>query len=69
LASAACFLAMLLIMTVAALFVMSFTNLNIAQGSMQDRGTLKGEVVAIDNVHNARTMTLRSSQIGQFPND
>jgi hypothetical protein len=56
-------------MTVAVLFFMSFMNEGLAQGSMLDKGTVKGEVVAIDNAHNMRTMTLRSDQIGQFPNN
>jgi hypothetical protein len=67
--SSARFLAVLFIMTVASLFIMSFTTAALAQGNMQgDRGSLKGEIVAIDNVHNVKTLTLRSEQ-WQFPND
>ena len=63
---AAYFLAVL----VAVLFVLSFASAPLAQGSMMgDRSSLKGEIVAIDNVHNAQTMTLRSQYVGQFPND
>lgn len=64
------FLSVLLIVAVAALFVMSLTDTAFALGVMPgDRGTLKGEVVAVDHVHNANTVTLLSGRIGQFPND
>lgn len=68
--TAAHLLAGLFIATIAVLFVMSFAGVVYAQVGMQgDRGSLKGEVVAIDHVHNAQTITLRSGQGGQFPND
>ncbi len=55
---------------IATLFLVSFANTAFAQGSTQgSSNTLTGEVVAIDNVHNTKMMTLRSDDIGQFPND
>ncbi len=55
---------------VASLLVVSFANTAFALGSMKvDSGSLKGEVVAVNDVHNAQTLTLQSSQIGRFPND
>ncbi len=63
-------LPMILAMMVASLLIFSLTGNAFAAGAMQgDRGSLKGEVVAVNQVHNAQTLTLRSSQVGQFPND
>ncbi len=60
----------LLIMAITAVFVLSFANAALANGSMQSGATtLNGEVVAVDNVHNDKIVTLQSNQIGQFPND
>ncbi len=58
------------VMTLAVIFLLSFTNAALAQGNMlSDRGALTGEVMAVDHVHNATTLTLVSDQIGQFPNN
>jgi hypothetical protein len=63
-------LVVLSVMSLAVIFLLAFTNVALAQGKMQgDRGTLTGEVIALDHVHNPTTMTLVSSQIGQFPNN
>ncbi len=63
-------LPMILATMVASLLIFSVANNAFAAVAMQgDRGSLKGEVVAVNQVHNAQTLTLRSSQIGQFPND
>ncbi len=63
-------LPIILAITVASLLIFSVTNNAFAAAAMMgDRGSLKGEVVAVNQVHNAQTLTLRSSQIGQFPND
>ena len=62
---------LLLMMTAAALMVfMSFANVALAQGSMQGNiATLKGEVIAVDAVHNGKPLTLVSGQIGQLEVD
>jgi hypothetical protein len=58
------------VMILAVIFLLSFTSAALAERGMYgDRGTLTGEVMAIDQVHNATTLTLISSQIGQFPNN
>jgi hypothetical protein len=42
-----------------------------SQGRTQGGGseTLKGDVVAVDNLHNVKMLTLRSGEIGKFPNN
>ncbi len=63
-------LPVILAITVASVLIFSLSGNAFAAGTMQgDRGSIKGEVVAVNQVHNAQTLTLRSSQIGQFPND
>jgi len=61
----------LFVLIVAALFVLSFTNTALTQGTMpvKEQGYLTGEVVAVDTGHHLGTLTLRSDEIGQFPND
>lgn len=60
----------LFIVAIAALLFMSFVAVAYYNGGMNSSvDTLKGEIVAIDKVHNAQTLTLLSNQIGQFPND
>ena len=60
-------LAVIFVMSVALLFAAPLAN---AASSQANMGTLSGEVVAVDHsMHNANTVTLRSSQIGQFPYD
>jgi len=57
------------VLIVAALFVLSFTNTAFTQGIVQGKGPLTGEVIAVDSGHHLRTLTLQSSSIGQYPND
>ncbi len=68
-ARALIYLTGLVVLIVAAVFVLSVTGTAFSKGSMPEKGTLKGEVVAIDNGHHLETLTLRSEKIGQFPND
>ncbi len=58
----------LLALIVAALTVGFFSTVTFARGDMQ-KGTLQGEVMALDNSHPLGTVTLQSSKIGNFPND
>ncbi len=58
------------VVVVAVLLATSFTGAAFARGGLQtERGSLKGEIVTIDHANNLKTVTLRSSQVGQFPND
>ncbi len=53
------------------LFVLSFGNTVLA-GSYspeRDKDSLQGEIVALDNSNHIITLTLRSEDIGNFPND
>ncbi len=61
----------LVVLIVAALFVLSFANTASTHTSMQgkEQGYLKGEVIAVDTGNHVRTLTLRSNEIGQYPND
>jgi hypothetical protein len=60
----------LALLAVAVLFVMSFVNLPSVQAKLiGDRGTISGEVTAVDNLPHMGVLTLQSSQIGRFPND
>lgn len=40
---------------------------NMQKGQMDN--TVRGEVVAVDNLHPLRILTLRTEDIGEFPND
>jgi hypothetical protein len=59
------------ILLVILVFSTSFANSVPAAGSQQaeQKDTLKGEVVAVDNLHHISMLTLRSDEIGRFPND
>ena len=61
----------LVILLIALIFSTSFSNSALAIGSGQaiQKGTLTGEVVAVDNLHHINMLTLQSDKIGQFPND
>ncbi len=64
------FLGALPLLTVVALFVFSPTGIAFGKGALPgDKASLSGEVVAVNNTHFVKTLTLRSSEIGQFPND
>ncbi len=65
------FLAGFLVLVLAALFVISLSSTALALRSQQqsERGSLKGEIVAVDTMNHVRTVTLRSSAIGKYPND
>ena len=55
---------------VTALLVLSVTSTALSQGMMPgDKDSLTGEIMAVDNSHNLKTLTIRSDEIGQFPND
>lgn len=58
------------VMAVAAIFFLSLADATVAQAGMQsESNTLTGEVMAVNPVRGATTLTLISSQIGQFPNN
>ena len=57
------------VLTVAALFVLSFTNTAFTEGMAEGEGPLTGEVIAVDSGPHLGTLTLRSDEIGQYPND
>jgi hypothetical protein len=63
--------ATLIILFVAVMSGAFFANNALAIGGQHARheDTLKGEVVAVDNLHNINMLTLQSYKIGQFPND
>jgi hypothetical protein len=60
-------------LVVTAIFAVSYTNGVFAAGNMQNgqmENIVRGEIVAIDNLHhNMRMLTLRSEGIGDFLND
>lgn len=62
-----------LVLLITAIFAISYANFALAAGSMQKGqkdNTVRGEVVAVDNLHhNIRMLTLRSENMGNFPND
>ena len=58
------------VLIVASLFVLSLTSTALTQGMMMgETDSLTGEIVAVNNSHNLQTLTIRSDEIGQFPND
>ena len=63
----------LLALLVTVIFAMSYINFALAAGNLQkgqSDSSVRGEVVAVDNFHhNLRMLTLRSENIGKFPND
>ena len=65
------FLTAFLVLTVSALIVLAFTGTAFAaQRTIPGaKGTLKGEIVEVTNGQHLGMVTLRSSEIGQFPND
>ncbi len=60
----------LFVLIAAAVFVLSMTNTALSRGFLQgEKGALKGEVVAFDNSHHLKTLTVQSDEIGPYPND
>ena len=63
-------LAGFLVLVAAALMVLAFTNTGFTKAMpTSDKGALKGEIVAVDNGHQMSTLTLRSNEIGKYPNN
>ena len=64
-------MAAFIVVFVALLFVVSFGNTVHARSypTEWDKGFLQGEIVAVDNLNHITTLTLRSEDIGNFPND
>jgi len=60
-----------LVLAVATITVLSFANTAFTMGTMQekDMGSLNGEVTMVDSGIHWRTLTLRSDEIGRYPND
>ncbi len=55
----------------ALILIVSLANSTLAGWGKQaeQKDTLQGEVVAVDNLHHMGMLTLQSYKIGQFPND
>ncbi len=64
------FLAVLAVLISAILFVTDYSNRASAWGKASTKeGSLQGEIVSMDNVNHIKTLTIRSGEIGSFPND
>ena len=62
--------AVFVMIVVAILLSISLVGVTIAKaGSEHMESTIQGEVVAVDNLHSMKMLTLRSDEIGAFPND
>ena len=60
----------LVVIIVTALLVLSLANTAFTKEMMQsEKGPLTGEIVAVDNGYDLQMLTVRSDQIGQYPND
>jgi len=59
------------VLVVATFLVFTVINTGLSQAMMMqgDKDSLTGEIVAVDNSHNLKTLTIRSDEIGQYPND
>lgn len=68
-AGSATLLAGLIVLIAAALIVLSFTNTALSLGNMQGEKAIKGEVVAVNNMRHLTVVSVRSNEIGKFPND
>jgi hypothetical protein len=64
-------LAAVLVLAVASLLVLSFVGTSLAAQGMAPgaKGTLKGEIIEVTSGQHLGMVTLRSGEIGQFPND
>jgi len=64
-------LVVLYVLFVAVVLVGSFTMTSYAIGCLYggQKGIVQGEVVTVDKLHNIGMLTLRSDEIGSFPND
>ena len=58
-----------LLATVMTIAILSNSALAIGSSHTGNEVMLKGEVWAVDNLHNINMLTLQSNTIGQFPND
>ncbi len=65
------FLTGVLVLLFTLVLIVSFANSTLAGWGKQaeQKDTLQGEVVAVDNLHHMGMLTLQSYKIGQFPND
>ncbi len=69
-ADAITFLALVAVLITALLFVTAYSSRASAWGNGQTKeGSLQGEIVSMDNVNHIQTLTIRSGEIGNFPND
>ncbi len=60
----------LVVIIVTALLVLSLANTAFTKEMIKnEKGSLTGEIVAVDNGYNLQMLTIRSAQIGQYPND
>ncbi len=60
---------LLAVLTVAVVSAAAYTNRASAASDMQAGNSLQGEIVAVANVNHIQTLTVRSDEIGRFPND
>ncbi len=64
------FLALAAVLITAILLVTGASSMASAWGNAQSKeGSLQGEIVSMDNVNHIKTLTIRSGEIGSFPND
>ncbi len=64
------FLALSAVLIAGILFVMADSSRAFAWGNAQIKeDSLKGEIVSMDSVNHIKTLTIRSGEIGGFPND
>lgn len=63
-------MAVFIMIAAAVLLSMSLADITLAKGRSEGAvSTIQGEVVAVDNLHSMNMLTLRSGEIGAFPND
>ncbi len=64
------FLTGLFVLAAAAVIVLAYTNTAMTQGMIPgEKNVLTGEIVAIDNGHQVKALTLRSADIGTYPDN
>ncbi|HXY61471.1 MAG TPA: hypothetical protein VEJ22_00930 [Nitrospirota bacterium] len=57
------------VLIVAAFLVLALTNTALTQSMMGDKDSLTGQIVAVDDSHNLKTLTIISDELGKYPTD
>ncbi len=60
---------LLALLTAVIVSAAAYTNRASAASDMQAGNSIQGEIVAVANVNHVQTLTVRSDEIGRFPND